>query len=53
MHEDPTTGLLKLNEDEDPRHERRPLSDEEAQKLVEKPTAVRVSSSDSRAKTAL
>jgi integrase/recombinase XerD len=36
MHEDPTDGLTKLNEDEDPRYERRPLSDEEAQKLVEK-----------------
>lgn len=36
MHEDPTTGLTKLNEDEDPRRERRPLSDEEAQRLVER-----------------
>ena len=35
MHDDPTAGLSKLNEDEDPRRERRPLSDEEAQKLVE------------------
>ena len=39
MHDDPTAGLTKLNEDEDPRHERRPLSDEEAQKLVEKTNA--------------
>ena len=35
MHDDPTAGLSKLNEDEDPRRERRPLSDDEAQKLVE------------------
>lgn len=35
MHEDPTVGLSKLNEDEDPRRERRPLSDEEAQKLID------------------
>jgi integrase len=36
MHDDPTAGLSKLNEDEDPRRERRPLSDEEARRLVEK-----------------
>jgi site-specific recombinase XerC len=34
MHEDPTAGLTKLNEDEDPRRQRRPLSDAEAQKLI-------------------
>lgn len=36
MHQDPTTGLSKLNEDVDRRRNRRPLSDEEAQRLVEK-----------------
>lgn len=35
MHDDPTAGLVKLNEDEDRRRERRPLSDEEAQRLIE------------------
>ena len=36
MHDDPTAGMSKLNEDEDPRRERRPLSAEESQRLVEK-----------------
>jgi site-specific recombinase XerC len=35
MHEDPTLGLTKLNEDVDQRLNRRALTDEEAQKLVE------------------
>jgi integrase len=35
MHDDPTAELTKLNEDVDRRRERRPLSDEEAQKLIE------------------
>ena len=35
MHDDPTADLTKLNEDVDRRRERRPLSDEEAQKLIE------------------
>jgi len=33
MHDDPTAGLQRLNEDEDRRKERRALSDEEAQRL--------------------
>jgi len=39
MHQDPTVGLSKLNEDVDQRRDRRPLSDEEAQRLVEKTNA--------------
>ena len=35
IHQDPTEGLSKLNEDADPRRERRPLSDQEAQKLID------------------
>lgn len=34
MHDDPTAGLCKLNEDEDPRRERRALTDAEAHKLI-------------------
>ena len=34
MHEDPTFGLSKLNEEEDRRRERRALTDEEAQRLI-------------------
>ena len=35
IHEDPTAGMTKLNEDDDPRRERRALSDEETQKLID------------------
>jgi site-specific recombinase XerC len=35
MHEDPTAGLSRLNEEEDRRRERRALTDDEAQQLID------------------
>lgn len=35
MRLDPTSGLTRLNEEEDRRRERKPLSDDEAQRLIE------------------
>jgi len=35
MREDPTSGLRRLNVDEDRRRERRPLTDEESQRLID------------------
>jgi site-specific recombinase XerC len=34
MHDDPTLGLQRLNEDEDPRVERRAITDEEIERLL-------------------
>jgi site-specific recombinase XerC len=35
MHDDPTAGLVRLNEDEDPRVERRALTVHEAERLIQ------------------